>query len=337
MSEVAIEAHDGELRFSEIGHAHGALAPRVFGVVSLPEVRLDNQDQKAREEVIKTISAFSAEHGYHAVRVVVHEDEAYVFPLTVASIDESTFRSAVESSLEENVPIPPANALFEYQIISIDEVRGEAHLSVTVLPEKAVSTYAELLRAGGLLPVSFETEARTLSRALVRHGDEGAHALLHIGRRHSVIAIVERGTVSFSSSVGIGSVDIINIVSKSLSISLSDAEKLILDKGFEINKEDMRIFDAAMPILSTLHDEIGKMLVYWKARNKKGTTAPISDIIVSGKYALMNGVVKYISVTSQLPARVGSVWTNILDTKDIPPDISERDSLDYGSLIGTLI
>jgi Tfp pilus assembly PilM family ATPase len=337
MSEVAIEAHDGELRFSEIGHSHGTPSPRAFGVMSLPEIRLDGQDQKTREEVTKTLSAFTSEYGYRAVHVVVHEDEAYVFPLTISSLDESTFRSAVESSLEENVPIPPANAIFEYQIISSDPVRGETHLSVTVLPDKAVSAYAELLRAGGLFPVSFETEARTLSRALVKSGDGSVHALLHIGRKHSVIAIVENGVVSFSSSVGIGSVDIVSVVSKSLSIPLLEAEKIILDKGFEISKEDMRIFDAAMPVLSTLHDEIGKMLVYWKARNRKGTSVPIHDIIVSGKYALMNGVVKYISVTSQLPAQVGSVWTNVLNTRELPPELSERDSLDYGSLIGALI
>lgn len=337
MAEVALSVHDGELRFSQITRSRGILSPKTFGMKTLPEIRLDGQDQKSREEALKVLSAFVTEHDYHSVRVIVHEDEAYVFLFTVPSTDPSTFRSAVESGLEENVPVPPSNALFEYQVVSIDEVRNETILSVTVLPEKAVGAYNDLLRAGGLFPVSFETEARALSRALVRDGDEAVHALLHIGRRHSVMAIVEKGIVSFSSSIGVGSFDIVKVVSKSLSLSLEDAEKLILEKGFETGKEDMRIFDAGMPVLSTLHDEIGKMLVYWKARNKKGPTAPISDVIISGKYSLMNGVAKYISVTSQLPVKIGSVWTNILDTQDIPPEISLGDSLDYGSVIGTLI
>lgn len=337
MSEVALSVHDGELRFSQISRSRGTLLPKTFGTLAFPEIRLDGQDQKSREEAIKALSTFSVEHGYRSVRVVVHEDEAYVFLLTVPSIDSSTFRSVIESSLEENVPIPPSNALFEYQIISIDEVRNETILSVTVLSEKAVESYNDLLRAGGLFPVSFETEARALSRALIHEGDTAVHALLHIGRRHSVMAIVERGVVSFSSSIGVGSFDIVKVVSKSLSLSLIDAEKLVIQKGFETGKEDMRIFDAAMPVLSTLHDEVGKMLVYWKARSKKGPTTPLSDIILSGKYSLMNGVSKYISVTSQLPVKVGSVWTNIVDTQKNPPDISLGDSLDYGGVIGTLI
>lgn len=337
MSEVALSVHDGELRFSQITHSHGKPSPKAFGVILLPEIRLDGQDQKSREEALKILSTFATEHDYRSVRVIVHEDEAYVFLLTVPSIDPSTFRSAIESSLEENVPIPPSNALFEYQIVSLDEVRNETVLSVTVLPEKAVGAYNDLLRAGGLFPVSFETEARALSRALVREGDDTVHALLHIGRRHSVMAIVEKGVVSFSSSIGVGSFDIVKVVSKSLNVSLEEAERLILEKGFETGKEDMQIFDAGMPVLSTLHDEIGKMLVYWKARNKKGPTAPLSDIIISGKYSLMNGVAKYIAVTSQLPVKIGSVWTNILDTQDVPPEVSLGDSLDYGSVIGTLI
>lgn len=337
MSEVSLIAHDGELRFSEITRSHGVLSPKTFGRIPFPEIRLDGQDQKTHEEAVKILSTFSTEHGYRFVRAIVHEDEAYVYLLTVPSLDASTFRNGIEASLEENVPIPPASALFEYQIVSQDELKGETILSVTVLPEKAVASYSDLLRAGGLLPVLFETEARALSRALVREGDDAVHALLHIGRRHSVMAIVERGAVSFSSSIGVGSFDIVKVVSKSLSISIEEAEKLILEKGFETGKEDMRIFDAGMPVLSTLHDEIGKMLVYWKARNKKIMTAPISDIIISGKYSLMNGVSKYISVTSQLPVKVGSVWVNILNPHDVPPDIPLADSLDYGGVIGTLI
>ena len=337
MSEVALSMHDGELRFAQITHSRGVATPVVFGIVALPELRIDGQDQKTREEVIKKISAFATEHAYKAVRVLIHEDEAYVFPLTVPSIDSSTFKSVIESNLEENVPIPPADALFEYQVVSVDEIRNETTLSVTVLSEKAISTYNNLLKEGGLFPVAYETEARALARALVKKGDDSVHALLHIGRRHSVMAIVEKGVVSFSSSIGVGSLDIVKVVSKSVALSIEDAEKLILEKGFETGKEDMQIFDAGMPVLSTLHDEVGKMLVYWKARNKKGSTAPISDILISGKYGLMNGVAKYISVTSQLPVKVGSVWTNILDTQDSPPEISLDDSLDYGGVIGTLI
>jgi len=337
MSEVSLALHDGELRFSEMSYSRGSFIPKTFAVTPFPDLRLEGQDQKAREEAIKTLSSFSSEHGYHAVRVIVHEDEAYVFQVTVPSTDASTFRNAIESSLEENVPLSPADILFEYEIISIDPVRGETLLSVTVLSDKFVSSYADVLKAGGLFPVSFETEARSLSRALVGREDDGVHALLHIGRKHSFMAILEKGAVSFSSSIDVGSHDIVTVVSKSLNISLADAEKLVLEKGFEVGKEDMRIFDAAMPILSTFHDEIGKMLVYWKARSRKGGVTPISDIILSGQYALMNGVTKYINVTSQLPTRIGSVWTNILDPKDVPPTLSEKDSLDYGSLIGATL
>ncbi|PJE74564.1 MAG: hypothetical protein COV01_00840 [Candidatus Taylorbacteria bacterium CG10_big_fil_rev_8_21_14_0_10_41_48] len=337
MSEVSVGIYDGELRFSEVVYSHGSLVPKNFGVIDFPELRMEDQDQKSRDEAIEKLSSFSMEKGYRAVRVLIHEDEAYVFQITVPSTDVSTFTNAVESSLEENVPLSPSDALFEYEIVSTDEERGETLLSVTVVSQKTISSHADILGFGGLFPVSFETEARALSRALVMRGDTGVHALLHIGRKHSFMAIIEKGIVSFSSSINVGSKDIISAVSKSLNMSLPDTEKFILENGFEIGKEDMRIFDASMPVLSTFHDEIGKMLVYWKARSRKGDVPPISDIILSGKYSLMNGIAKYMSVTSQLPTRVGSVWTNILDPKELPPTLTEQESLDYGSFIGALI
>ncbi len=334
LAEVALSAFDGELRIADIRTIRGELRPRFFALHSIPELRLDGSE---KPDVANPIAELLAPHGYRFVRAVVHEDEAYVFSLVVPSTDMAVMRSAIESSLEENVPIAPGDAIFEYEVVHVDVVKGETLVAVTVLSEKSLSSYAHFLEKSGVEVVAFDTEARCLARALVPAHDDGVHAILHIGRKHSVMAIVERGVVSFSSSIGVGSADVVTVVSKSLSLSAPDAEKLILERGFEVGQEDVRIFDASMPVLSTLHDEVGKMLVYWKTKSKHASFVPISDIIISGSYGLLNGVAKYISVTSQLPVRVGSVWTNVLDPKSNLPDLSQRDSLGYGTVIGALI
>lgn len=337
LSSVSYSLYDGEFRYADVRDVRGNFSPRGFGTYPIPEIRFDVTDQKNRADVVRVLSDRVRSEKHQYVRAVVHEDEAYVFPIIIPTTDESVFRNSIEASLEENVPIPPTEAVFEYEVVHIDTVKNETMLSVTVLPEKILVGYASILQEAGLVPISFDTEARCLSRALIERGDIGVHAILHIGKKHSVMAIVERGVVSFSASIGVGSSDIVSVVAKSMSLSTEDAEKIINDRGFDPSREDMRIFDAAMPVLSTLHDEIGKMLVYWKTKSKHASFVPIKDIIVSGAYASMNGLVKYFSVTSRLPARIGSVWTNVLDPKTSLPTISYRESQGYGLVIGALI
>ncbi|MFA6095850.1 MAG: pilus assembly protein PilM [Candidatus Paceibacterota bacterium] len=338
LSDVALDLSDGVLRFFELRRSRGRATVKRFGARPFPRVHIDAANEKSRAESAAALGALSTEFGFRNVRVLVHEDEAYVFRLTVPSTDESTFREAIESVLEENVPIPPAEAVFEYEVARRDEEKGETVLGVSVLPESVLGLYAELVRSGGLFPVSFETESRSLARSLIPHGDQRARAILDIKADHSVMCVVEAGAVVFSSSIGVGTSDMVNAIAKSFGISIDAAKKMRAEQGFSQNKEDTKMFDAMMPVLSTLHDEVGKMLVYWSTQAKKnhGTEA-VEDIIISGESAALAGVAKYISITSRIPVRIASVWDKVLDPRDSLPDLSRRESLDYAALIGILL
>ncbi len=305
LSNVSVSLFDGQLSFFEFRRSKGRLYPKTFGIVPFPLIRSGSLDEKQKAEAISILRSFSKTHKYTYVHIIVHEGDAYVFRLTVPTTNPDELHSVIESMLEENVPIPPTEAIFEYDIVSRDIVRGETIVAVSVISEKIIGSYIDLLSLCGFMPVSFETEARALSRSLFSRASSDVALVLAINQRHSVISIVEKNGVVFSSSIEVGSHDIDQAVEKTTSV---------------------------------IHDEIAKVLVFWKTQEKKiKDFKDISRIVLSGSDSLSSNFAGYISLSFKLPTEVGSVWTNVISPEEYLPDLSRGDSLNYGALIGALL
>ncbi len=224
--------------------------------------------------------------------------------------------------LEENVPIAPSDTIFEYQTMAIDHARNETVVAVSAVSEKVVSEYQALLESGSLAPVSFDTESHAIARAVIKRGDTAVHAVLCIKARHSVAFIVEQGKVTFSSSIEVGSADMEKARGK-------------VPAGTQDGTQDARVFETLLPVFSTLQDELGKILTYFKAASRKEETPmEVADVILMGSASRIAGFARYVSITMKLPVKIGSVWTNILSPEVEVPELDEKTSLDYASLIG---
>jgi Tfp pilus assembly PilM family ATPase len=338
LSEVAVYISDGTLRFFEFSRARGRVHPKNFGTLPFPRFHLNAINEKTREEVVLTLKKWAMEHKYKRVRAVIHEDEAYVFKVTVPTASERELREAIEGVLEENVPIPPSDAVFEYEIMAVDRKSGETTVAVSVLNQTSVLEATEIFEASGLEVVSIDTEARTLARVLFPPHDTGVHAVLSVAEHHSILSIVENGAVVFSSSLKVGAADIDKEIAKAFGITEEAARAMKLEKAYTEIDGDMKLFEAMLPIFSLIRDEIGKVLVYWKGQSKKDPYfRDVSDIVLVGSNSFISGFDRYIAITTKIPARVGSVWTNILSINDTVPKLPRRESLDYGVVIGALL
>ncbi|MBI5134382.1 MAG: pilus assembly protein PilM [Candidatus Taylorbacteria bacterium] len=337
-SPVSIDVSDGILRYIEFSRSRGDLRPKAFGTRPFPRFHAGEGDEKAREEAVKALQAWSVETGHKSVHGIIHEDETYAFKLTLPIARRSGIREAIESLLEENVPIPPSETVFEYDILKEDSKIKETQVAVAAISEKSLREYLEIFSEAGLSLISLETESRAAAKALFPKGDAGVHAVLSISPRHSVAFVVMRGAVVFSSSIPVGSIDLDRAIAKTLGVTEGEAAKLKAEKAGGEHEESAKLFEAMLPVLSTIRDELGKVLVYWKTQGRKERDfKDIEDICLIGKDSVVAGFARYISVTSRLPARQGDVWTNVLSAELSLPDLHRDDSLDYAALIGTLI
>jgi Tfp pilus assembly PilM family ATPase len=141
-----------------------------------------------------------------------------------------------------------------------------------------------------------------------------------------------------SQTIVVGSKDLNKAVAKTFNMDEAMAVKLKEEKAFVESNGDMQLFESMIPVFSTIRDELSKVLIYWKTQGKKEQDfKDISDIVLVGSDAMIAGFSRYMAVTTKIPARIGSVWTNVLSVKESIPNLPKKDSLNYGSVIGALL
>lgn len=338
LSETAIDISDGNLRFFEFSESRGILKPKAFDSLPFPRLNLGTLSEKLRTEAISALKTWASKKKCDAARVVIHEGEAYVFKVTIPTLHHHEMRAAIEALLEENVPVKPDEAVFEFDVISKDHETQTSTVAVSVISKKSAATLIDIFKESGIEVTAIETESRALARCLFPKETKKVFAVISIAEHHSIVFIVENGAVVFSTAMEIGSVDLDQAIAKEFGITEPEARALKMEKAFMESDGDMKLFEAMAPIFSIIQDELGKMLIYWKAQGKKGKDVEhVSKIVLSGRDALIAGFARYIALNSKIPTKIGSVWTNVLVIEDEVPQILFRDSFEYGTVIGALL
>lgn len=338
LANTAIDISDDRLKFYELSRNRGIVTTKSYGSIPFPHIDLGSPNEKSRAEAIAALKSWSTAQKCKSTRIIIHEDEVYVFKVSLPTTNNRELRSFVESVLEENVPIPPSDAIFEYEILSKNMATQTTVVAVSVISKKSAGSLIDLFLESDIQVVSIETEARALAKALFLKNDDRIHAVVSIMEHHSVICIVEKGAVVFSSAMEVGSADLDQAIAKEFAITEQAARELKQEKAFGEGNGDMKIFEAMVPIFSIIQDELNRMIVYWRTQAKKNKEdKDIENVVLVGSDALIAGFSRYISINSKLPTKIGSVWTNISPVENAVPEIFLQDSFEYGTTIGTLL
>ncbi len=287
-----------------------------------------------KDELVKVLASISKEEKYKFVKASLPESKAYVFNVSLPEMPESDIADAIVFRIEDNAPISAAEAIFDYTIIGKNE-KGETEVSVTVVQESVIREYIDLYNKANLIPRSFELESRAIARALVEPDDARTYLIVHIGENKTVFSIVRAGVVRFTSTLYVGSTNLTDAIGRSLSINLQDAEKM-KDKTVTINSKGEKVFESIAGAVSSIKDEVNKLLVYWFTHKDPGTPGiqKIDEILLSGKDSTIPGVLEYMSRNTKVPVRIADAWASCFSYDNFIPDISADISLDYVSSIG---
>jgi len=334
MPAVGFEMSERSARFIEFTEKSGHLEVKRFGK---KQFSLVNGDFTLDQGVRTALGEFVKEHKLKGIKAALPEEKAYLFKMEIPRVDHAQIRSTIEFKLEEQVPIPPSEAVFDYTVV---EEGGAEHdhldVSVTVLPEKVVSSYVELFSGAGLMPLSFEIEPQALSRAVIKRGDSRLYMLVNFAPARTSLSIVSDGVVHFSSTLTLGGNSLTTAIKKYLKISTEEAEKIKKEQGFMKNKDNVELFFSLMSTMSVLRDEMNRVLQYWRTRDKRNAEKEklIDGIILCGDDVSIEGFKDYFSLSFTIPVFLGDVWANVAPLEVYTPPISFDESFAYGIAIG---
>lgn len=334
MSAIGLDISDASMRFIELVETNKGLVIGRFGEQSIPRGAIESGEVKKPAELRATLSTLKKEHNLQFVAVSLPEEKAYLFELQLPKVKYSELRGAIELALEDHVPIKANEALFDYDIIKEEEM--SFLVSVSAIPRTLVDGYLEAFSGTGITPVSFEIEAQSVSRSVIRKNDTHTVMIVDFGRTRTGIAIVSNGIVGFTSTVPVGGAALTSAIAKHFSVSIEEAEKVKQEKGITGGDDNEELSTALMSSISVLRDELRKHYIYWQTHDDGyGKKRPaIEKIYLCGGDSNLAGFVEYLAVGLEVPAALANVLVNVNPLDLYVPEINFGDSLRYATAIG---
>ncbi|MDD5721134.1 MAG: type IV pilus assembly protein PilM [Candidatus Pacebacteria bacterium] len=303
-SAVGIDIGSSAIKVVEIKLKEGKAVLETYGSIALgPYADIDaggvtnlpvEKIVLALKEVLKQsdITSTSA-----ALSLPIQSNLIFTIELP-AKIDEKEIAAIVPIEARKYIPVPITEVSVDYFIIpkkeaSFEEMNAEdaekkkekTNVLVVTTQNDAVAKYRSIVSACNLSASFFEIEIFSSIRANFEH-ELSPVLLVDFGASRTKLSIVEFGMVTNYHTIDRGGADITNSISKSLSISFSEAEKMKKEFGFFGNPAEKTLVDIIKVHIDYIFSETNNVLLGYEKKNNR----TISKVIFTGGGALMKGL-----------------------------------------------
>ena len=264
MPAAGVDISDRSLKIVELVQEEGRLELGRFARKILPEGVIQSgeiKNKKALSDLLRT--AFEEFKGLGSVMLALPEEKAFVSMVTLPKMDEADLREALEVQLEEHVPLPTSQAVFDYEVIRKGVPPDHLDAVVVAFPRMLVEAYRDAVREAGLIPLVFEMEAHALVRAVLPKDETEPAMVIDFGRTRTSFIIVSDGAVRFTSTVSVAGEALDKALAKIFNVDVFEAERLKKERGLVRTRENQEVFNALLPIVSAIRDEISRHLTFW--------------------------------------------------------------------------
>jgi type IV pilus assembly protein PilM len=274
-----------------------------------------------------------------SVRLGVANQRVVVRMIELPAIDDpAEMRHTVDIEAAEHIPIPPDQAIIDYQSVGWfeDESGPRQRLVVVAAHREMIETLVSAVRRAGLRVDGIDLEAFALIRSLVPivpRGD-GAEVLCHIGAGATNIVVSVDRTSQFTRLVGLGGVDLTNAVADQTGLSPHEAEALKaacgllgdVPAGWD-QATVTRVRHALALAVRPLVQEIGRTIDFYRSQD---FARPVERLVLSGGTALCSGLDKYVQQALGLEVEIGNPLQNLSKSADLSFDVATRSAVAVG-------
>ncbi len=311
------------------------------GIIKGGEIK----DEKALAKIIQQalVKIKGKGMGTKYVMVSLPEEKAFLQVIQMPRMSEEELRAAVIYEAENYIPLPIEKMYLDSQLIPpVYNHLDHADVLIAALPKKTVDPYVSILKLAGLKPLALEIESLAIARSLIKNEVTTSPVLLiDLGATRTSFIVFAGHSLRFTSSIPVSSQGFTEIISKTLKVSLAEAEKLkikhgleekikleIKDQKSEKRVERGRIFEALVPPLVDLIQQIKRHLEYYRTHASHEHLPPngkeVEKIYLCGGGANLKGLPELLTLELKVPVELGNPWINIL-----PESLNEASGLPF--------
>ncbi len=321
------------------------------GIIKEGEIKDENKLSDIIKETIKKVKGERLKTKY--VIASLPEEKAFLQVIQMPKISEADLKSAIIYEAENYIPIPIEEVYLDYQIVSpLQNQLDHYDILIAALSKAIVDSYLSCLISAGLFPLAFEIESQAISRALIK--DEVTTSplfLIDLGATRTSFVVFSGHSLRFTSSIPVSSQNFTQIISKNLGINLARAEELKIKYGLEekiklkikdeieIKKERGKIFEALVPAIIDLVQQIKRHLDFYRTHasheHLPQNSGEVSKVLLCGGGANLKGLPELLSLELKIPVEIGNPWINILsEGKRETSQLKFEESLAFTTALG---
>jgi type IV pilus assembly protein PilM len=299
---------------------------------------IDGEIQK-KEQIISAIKKAIEAAGPKKIKTKkvicsLPETKAFLRVISIPEMNETEMHEAIKWEMEANIPLPLEQVYYDWQILPKEVLseKNKINLLVVAIAKTVIEQILETLELAGLEPIGLEIESIAQARSLILEDNKQTKVLIvDIGDRRTSFSIAIGGFLCFTSSIPLCGQALTDAISKGMSISYKEAEKIKISYGIGNDLKNDPLFKLQQPILENLVQEIERSIDFYLTGLKYSKT--IDKIILCGGGANTKGILPYLSKKLGREIEMGNPWVNIKLGKNLPA-IDKNQSVQYSTALG---
>ena len=300
-------------------------------------------------EVIEMVKAVLAEMKapYKAEAVFsIPVYSSFITEITLPPMSLSELNTAISDQAKQYVPISLSEVELDWQVISKQEspkaapsVKAEGqeeaaeklspdsaklaeseglNVLLAAVPRETVQRSEYLAKEIGVKLTALEIETFGLVRSVVGR-QRGAVCLVDMGARNTNITIVVDGFIRLNRNIDVGGDELTRVIAQSMGLTVRRAEEMKRLQGLKAEGGEHEIVAIMHPVLDKILVEVERVVNAYGTRHHQ----ELSEVILIGGSAQLNGVVEYLSEKLRIPHRLGGPWQNVSYPPEMKPILTE--------------
>lgn len=311
---------------------HG-LELSAYGEETLPPGAIVGGEIIDHKAVVAALTAIAKKHGVTTANITLPEARSYLFEADVSGKGRKEWHTAVEQYLDEYVPLPPAEVIFD--VAPVVAVGATTHLAGVGVARRVVDLALAVFEEAGIQVRSIEGETFGVPRALLPHGNTETVLIVDIGRTTTKLDVVAHRIPLFATTLEVGGQALTAAVQKYFGVTEDEAKKVKAEQGLVAVDGKEEYLTDMLATVSVIREEIAKRFEYWQSRAVVGTAhEPITRVVLVGGNATLRGLPEYLEASLKIQVELGDVFTNLAPRDYWLPPIDYMESLAYATAIG---
>lgn len=333
---TGVDVSDSSVKWLSLMRKKSGIRILSYGSVDVPAGAVQTGVVRDPQKLADALKEMKKVGKISCAHAALPEEGAYVFSMHVPhGSSRSHIINMIEFELENRVPIPLSQAVYDFDTINLRDEHGE-EIAVTVFPRELADGYVEAFALAGIDLTSLEIEARSIGRAISGNLDP-VTMLVDSGRARTGVAILKQGIPIFTSTVDIGGDHMTHAVMEALKLKDEHEAQLFKNEHGLVPDDATRAgYDALEKVAALLANEITRHYRFWDTRRAEGgaRTSSVERVYLLGGSANLHGLPEYIAGKVQVETLRPNVWRNIFSFDDYVPPIEYRSSFQYATAAG---